>query len=152
MFTNREKVLYVDGKDQHLEEENVLAIHPEKIGWIESLKKESFDKAIVQNVPTSYLKSIFLFHLARCLKVKGILEINVDQAIRVLQSIDAAEIDTNLKLAGFSDIQQIENEKWEIVDGKDIKVSSIKLTMVRPERLKENNENSTNEGLNKTKK
>lgn len=133
--SKKEKILYVDIKSQHLEDENSLAIHPSKINWLSCFTKETFDRAIVQNVPNSFIKSLGLFYLAQVVKINGIVDIYVDQPISVMQDLDASEIEANAKLAGFSDVQQSNYEKWIQENEKDIKISTIKITMLRPERV-----------------
>ena len=126
--------LFVDIKDQHLDEENIFAIHPNKIHWLSNFEKESFEKVVIKNTPTSYLKSITFFFLGKVLKPNCLVEIFIDQPISVMQALDASEIEANAKLAGFVDIQQHEIEFFIRESEKDIKLKSLKMSMVRAEK------------------
>lgn len=132
--------LVVDGKDQHLDEEDVFAIHPAKLQWLASFEKESFDRVLVKSTQTSSLKSISFFFMSKILKPNCLVEVFVDQPISVMQALDASEIEANAKLAGFVDIQQHEIESFHREGDKDIKVKSLKLSMVRSEKVVDANE------------
>jgi hypothetical protein len=60
-----------------------------------------------------------------------------------MQSLDAGEIEANAKLAGLTDVQQSDYEKWVTQGDKDVKLSTIKLSMIRPEKVELTNETST---------
>lgn len=134
MLQKTQTTLYIDPKDLHLNEDDSLTVHPKKINMLSLLQKESFDHVVVQNVPTASLTSIGLFHVLQALKKNGIVEIFVEQPISVMQSLDAAEIETNAKLAGFVGIKQNNYEKWVKEGQTDVKVSTIRLTMLRGEK------------------
>jgi hypothetical protein len=130
-----EKVLYIDSKDLHLDEENSFSVHPFKFSWLSNIQKETFDRAVIQNTPTHLIKSLSLFFLAQTVKINGIVDIFVDQPISVMQSLDASEIEANARLAGFSDPQQFSHERW-VKDGeRDVKISTIKVSLIRPEKV-----------------
>jgi hypothetical protein len=128
------QIIYVDGKNQHLEDETIFAVHPNKLQWLSYFEKESFDQVIVQNTPTSYLKSINFFFMGKILKPNSIVEVFIDQPISVMQALDASEIEANAKLAGFVDIQQHEIEYFVKDGDKDIKIKSLKVSMVRSDK------------------
>ena len=132
--------LLIDAKDQHLDDEDCLAIHPAKVNWLAVFEKESFERVVVKNCPTSYLKSLAFFFIGKILKPNSIVEVFVDQPISVMQALDASEIEANAKLAGFVDIQQHEIETFHREGEKDIKIKSLKLSMVRPDKAPEQNE------------
>ena len=127
--------LFIDGKDQHLEEEGIFAIHPDKIQWLNVIEKECFEKIIIKNTPSSSLKSIGFFFMGKILKPNCIVEIFIDQPISVMQALDSSEIEANSKLAGFVDIQQHEIEYFVRDGEKDIKIKSLKMSMVRPDKM-----------------
>ena len=129
--------LIVDGKDQHLDDEGVFCIHPNKLQWLNVFEKESFDKVVIRNTSSSSLKSLAFFFMGKILKPNCIVEVFIDQPISVMQSLDASEIEANSKLAGFVDIQQHEIEYF-VKDGeKDIKIKSLKMSMVRADKISE---------------
>ncbi len=75
-----------------------------------------------------------LFNILQVLKKNCTLEILVDQAITVMQDLDAAELETNAKLAGFSSVQQKKYERWVKEGEKDKLISTIKLTILRQKK------------------
>lgn len=141
--------LVVDSKDLHLEEENEFAIHPAKLQWLSFFEKESFDKVVIRNTPTASLKSISFFFMGKILKPSSIVEVYVDQPISVMQALDASEIEANAKLAGFVDIQQHEIEYFVREGEKDIKIKTMKMSMVRGDKA---NDSATKEAALKGKK
>ena len=128
---NDEKILYVDGKDYHLDEDNAMVIHPNNLGMAHTFEKGIFDKVIIKNSPTSYLKSICFFNIARALKDEGMLELYLAQPISVMQTIEVQEIEANALRGGFTGIEKGEFEEWVTENGKDIKLSNVKLTMMK---------------------
>jgi hypothetical protein len=132
---SEETTLIIDSKDTHLDKDYAFSLHPSKINFISKIQKESFENALIQNVPSSQLTSIGFFNIAQALKQNGRLEIIVDQPISVMQSLDAAEIEANAKLAGFVNIEQSDFEKLEQRDGKQVKSPTIKMSMTRPEKV-----------------
>lgn len=132
----RTKVLYIDPKDLHLDDENVFAVHPKKANWLSHFQPESFDKAVIQGVPSADMNALMFFYIAQSVKESGIIEVFVQQPITVMQALDAEEIEANAKLAGLIDIQQSDYEKWTREGDKDVKYSTVKLSMIRPKKLK----------------
>lgn len=126
-----EKILYIDAKDYHLEEENSIAVHPKKLSMLSIFEKESFDKAIVMNSPTEYLKAHGFFNICRVLKPNSKCEVNIDQPIVVMQKIESSEIEAIAKLGGFSKIKIQMNETSIKQNDKDIKIQSVKLNMIK---------------------
>ena len=110
MIKSNEKTLVIDPKSLYLSESDTFGLHPDKLQWLSVFQKGCFDRGLIQNVPTHSLKSLSFFYLAQVIKAKGIVEVLVDQPITVMQELDASEIETNAKLAGFSDIQLTNNE------------------------------------------
>jgi hypothetical protein len=87
--------------------------------------------------------------MGKILKPNSIVEVFVDQPISVMQALDASEIEANAKLAGFVDIQQHEIEYFVKDGDKDIKIKTLKMSMVRGDKA---GESSTKEAALKTKK
>lgn len=138
MIDRNDKVLYIDPKNQYLEEKNIISIHPSKLHWLLKFEKGVFDKAVVKNTDLNYLKAISLFRIGQPIKKGGIIEIFVDQPISIMQSMDAAEIESESKLAGYTDVSINKSERWENIDGKDLKISNIKITLVVADKMKFN--------------
>lgn len=126
-----QKILIVDGKDQHLEETNAFVIHPKKLGLATVFQKESFEKAIIKNTPSEYLKSLGFFNISQALKKGGICEVYVDQPIGVMQSVEAEEVEANAKLGGFTSFNKQDYEEWVKQGETDVKIQTIKLSMIK---------------------
>ena len=135
MKTENEITLIIDGKDTHLNNDAALALHPSKINYLTLVQKESFDFGLIQNVSSGLLTSIGFFNIAQVVKQNGTVVVILEQPISVMQALDAAEIEANAKLAGFVNIQHVDFEKTEIRDGREVKYSTIKITMTRPEKV-----------------
>jgi hypothetical protein len=131
----KERTLIVDPKGSYLDDINIICLHPDKLHWLLNFEKGIFDKAVVRNCETAVLKGITFFYIARCMKPGTIIDVYVCQPISVVQPMDAKTIENNAQLAGFKDIKSKNIEEWISEGGKDVKVSTIRLTMVRPEVL-----------------
>ena len=126
------KTLFIDGKDAHEDDDSCLVIHPSHLLSASTLDDNFFDNVIIKNSPAEYLKAAGLFHIFRALKSGGVLEVTVDQPIVVMQSLDASEIEANCRLAGFNDIREESYSSYEKKNGKESKIETSKLTMVKP--------------------
>lgn len=126
-----QKVLFIDSKDYHLDEENSMTIHPHCLPLANLFEKDSFDKVIIANTSADNLKALGFFNVCRALKENGICEVYVDQPIIVMQNLEASEIEANAKLGGFVDVKTSRFEKW-VKEGKiDTKRETVKLSMIK---------------------
>ena len=125
------KTLYIDGKDNHSDDDTCLVIHPSHLNLASTLEDNYFDKIIIKNSKVEYLKAANLFHIFRSLKNGGLLEVIIDQPIVVMQSLDASEIEANCRLAGFTDIREESFSLFEKKNGKENKIETLKLSMVK---------------------
>ena len=126
-----EKTLYVDAIDNHADEENCISIHPSHLNFVNAFDKGAFNKILIKNSPSEFLKAKGLFYIYRTLVDGGVCEIIVDQPIYVMQELDAGEIEANCKLAGFDDVSIQSHSFIENVNGNEKKVQTLKLTMVK---------------------
>jgi hypothetical protein len=131
----KERSLIVDPKGSYLDDMSILCLHPEKLHWLLNFDKNIFDKAMVRNCETNILKGLIFFYIARCMKPGTIIDVYVCQPISVVQPMDAKTIESNARLAGFKDIKSKSIEEWVSESGKDLKITTLRLTMVRPEVL-----------------
>lgn len=127
-------ILYVDSLDQHLKEDNCIVIHPQKLPFAKYFQKSSFDKVIIKNSKTEYLKSLCLFNLSRLLKKDGICEIYIDQPINVMLDLEKDEIEANAKLGGFTAIKSQPFEYYQEINDKQIKIQTIKISMIKDDK------------------
>ena len=119
------RILYVDPRDNHDNEDNCLVIHPSHLNNVDTFQSNTFDKIFINNTKTELLRAKGFFNLAKCLKSKGTLEIIVDQPIAVMQNLDAGEIEANAKLGGFIDIKTVGHE----INNNGTKLSTLKISM-----------------------
>jgi len=130
--------IYIDSKNSHADDHNIFSIHPNKLHFLGNFEKESFDAGVIQNCPSSTIKTLGLFYLVKILKPNAKLDVIIDQPISVMQGLDASEIEANAKLAGFVDIQQSDYETTNTEGERKMNIKTISLTMTRPEKLKKN--------------
>ena len=121
------RILYVDPRDNHDNEDNCLVIHPSHLNNADTFQSNTFDKIFINNTKTELLRAKGFFNLAKCLKSKGTLEIIVDQPIAVMQNLDAGEIEANAKLGGFIDIKTVSYD----INNNGTKLSTLKITMTK---------------------
>ena len=115
--------LVVDRKPP--EGDDIMYLLPSKLSTSKYLASNTFDLATIKNCPVEKITSSGLSGIFSCLKPQGKINIIVFQPIAVMLFYDSKQIEANLKLAGFEDIQisdiSIEDEKT----GKNIQTQSI---------------------------
>ena len=52
-----QKTLYIDSQNNHADEENCISIHPSHLNFMDAFDKGAFNKIIIQNSPSEYLKA-----------------------------------------------------------------------------------------------
>ena len=114
------RILIVDGKDQHKDEPDAFVVPPTTLRNAEALERAVFDAAYIYNTPTDYITSNALFHIFRGLRPGATLEVNVYQPIKIMQELDAAEIEANATVGGF------DNVDTKAADG------TLRITMKKP--------------------
>jgi len=114
------RILIVDGKDQHLDEPDAFVVPPTSLRNAEVMERAVFDGAYIYNTPTDYITSNALFHIFRGLRPGATLEVNVYQPIKIMQELDAAEIEANATVGGF------DNVDTKAADG------TLRITMKKP--------------------
>jgi hypothetical protein len=106
-------------------EDNIMYLLPSKLSSSKFLSHNTFDRATIKNTSVEKITSKGLMGILASLKPQGKINILVHQPIAVMLSYDAKQIEANLKLAGFEDIQindiSIKDEKT----GKIIQTQSI---------------------------
>ena len=106
-----------------------FVLHPHQLKYANIIEKEAFDEVYIDNTPSSMLTHKSFFYIYKLLKKHGKVEILVSQQISVLQDLDAEEIESNAKLAGFASIDTVKFEHYEdrINDFKDGPKAQIKI-------------------------
>ena len=96
-------------------EEDIMYIYPSKFNTTKYLASNIFDQATIRNCPVEKLTTTGLIGIFSSLKPLAKINIIVFQPIAVMINYDAKQIEANLKLAGFENIQisdvTITNEK-----------------------------------------
>ena len=96
-------------------EDDVMYIYPSKLSTSKYLAPNTFDRATIRNCPVEQVTTTGLIGIFASLKPLAKINIEVFQPIAVMIDYDAKQIEANLKLAGFENIQisdvTITNEK-----------------------------------------
>ncbi len=121
--------LIIDPKGQYEPKEG-FHIDPSQMGWLKKVEKNSFDMVIIKNTESSQITQKHLSSIRKVLKPNCICEVYVSQLISVLQDLDAKEIESNAKLAKFASVESSIFEKFLNENGRDVKYSTIRLTLV----------------------
>ena len=112
-------------------EGDIMFILPSKFSSTKYLAPNTFDQATIQNCPVEKITSSGLVGIFSSLKPLGKITIIVFQPIAVMLFYDSKQIEANLKLAGFEEIQindvKIKDEKT----GQQIQTQSIEA--IKPE-------------------
>lgn len=105
--------------------DNIMYLLPSKLSTSKYLSHNTFDQATIKNTSVEKITSAGLIGILSSLKPQAKINILVHQPIAVMLSYDAKQIEANLKLAGFENIQisdiNIKDEKT----GKTIQTQSI---------------------------
>ncbi len=108
--------------------DDIMYLLPSKLGTSKYLASNTFDQATIRNCPVEKITSGGLAGIFSCLKPQGKINIIVYQPIAVMLFYDSKQIEANLKLAGFEDIQisdiNIKDEKTKNI----IQTQSIEAT------------------------
>lgn len=126
-------ILIVDTDCSKYKSDEVFVLHPNQLHWADKLKPDSFDGIKIFNTKSHDLTQRSLFYLNRALKNGNNLEVLVSQQISVLQDLDAQEIESNAKLAGFVNIETNNYERFHREDGIDVKFQTLLVTMMKDE-------------------
>jgi hypothetical protein len=130
MTESKLDILFIDTSGMERISEGMV-LHPEQLKWANKIQRESFDEVYVFNTPSNMLSAKSFLGLYKLLRPRGKLEVIVAQKILVLQDLDAQEIESNAKLAGFGNIEVENHERFVKLDGKDFKEQSLRITMLK---------------------
>jgi hypothetical protein len=119
------KTLYVDGKNDHEDDDGAFVIYPNGLVNADCLDSSVFDKAVVANSKSDCLNGKAMSNIARALKSGASCEVIVYQPVVVMQNLDASEIEANAKLGG---LDLVKDENYKNDDG----TTTIKLIFQKP--------------------
>jgi hypothetical protein len=109
---SKKEILFIDPHGMDKIDEGFV-LHPYQLKYANIIEKESFDEVFIDNTPSSMLTHKSFFYIYKLLKKHGKVEILVSQHISVLQDLDAEEIESNAKLAGFASIDTLIHEQFD---------------------------------------
>ena len=121
--------LVVDEIDDYLDERNRFFIHPKRFGQLFFVGSKVFDNAIIQRSDSNYLTPKNLFHVLCRMKVDSTIRVIVHQPISITQAPEAKLIESNMKSAGFANLEINEVDDPSYEGQKTLCVSGI-----RPEK------------------
>ena len=96
--------LVIDSAQDYADNADVFHIHPNRIHLTQCLADSYFNKVEIKNTVTDVLTSKNLFHIFKTLKPTKTCVIELFQPIAVMHDYDCKQIESNAKLAGFTDI------------------------------------------------
>ena len=107
------------------EEEDVMYLRPSKLGTSVFLASNIFDQATIRNCPVEKITSGGLGGIFSSLKPLAKINITVFQPIAVMVFYDSKQIEANLKLAGFENIEISDINIKDQKTGQIIQTQSI---------------------------
>ena len=107
------------------EEEDVMYLRPSKLGTSVFLASNIFDQATITNCPVEKITSGGLGGIFSSLKPLAKINITVFQPIAVMVFYDSKQIEANLKLAGFENIEISDVNIKDQKTGQIIQTQSI---------------------------
>ena len=107
------------------EEEDVMYLRPSKLGTSVFLASNIFDQATIRNCPVEKITSGGLAGIFSSLKPLAKINITVFQPIAVMVLYDSKQIEANLKLAGFENIEISDVNIKDQKTGQTIQTQSI---------------------------
>ena len=93
--------------------DDILFLHPEHMNGAKFCASNTFDKATINNCPTEKLSSGNLIGIYNTLKPGAEISVTVFQPIAIMLPYDSKQIEANLQLVGFENIEI--NEKYVTV-------------------------------------
>lgn len=115
-------------------EEDVMHILPSKLKSSKYLASNIFDLATIRNCPVEKITSGGLTGIFSSLKPLAKINVIVFQPIAVMLFYDSKQIEANLKLAGFENIQTSDITIKDEKTGKMIQTQSIEATKPESKR------------------
>ena len=89
-----EKTLYVDAIDNHADEENCISIHPSHLNFVNAFDKGAFNKILIKNSPSEFLKAKGLLSIMLSLpngwnySIEGLIAICKEGEKAVVSALD----------------------------------------------------------------
>lgn len=129
--------IIVDTVDQ-IESDDIIFFTPNHFNSARFLASNIFDKATIKNTPIESIQSPGLLGMYNSLKPNGTITVILNQPIAIMLPYDAKQVEANLRLVGF---ENIETKDTEIIDEKTGQVQpSMSIEGVKPIKSGEQSE------------
>ena len=115
--------LVIDTEEVENDDDNVLFLNPKHIRGVKFCALNTFDYVTIKHCPTEKLNSGALIGIFNSLKPGAEVYIEVNQPISVMLEYDSKQIEANLRLVGFENIEY--SEKTDKVNGVGLTVGSL---------------------------
>jgi hypothetical protein len=112
---------------------NNFFLPSDTIEHIKYLNDDKFDGCSIRSTPTEKLTNLLFSYLNQKLKDGGVVEVIIDQPVRVMQTQDERVIRMNATFAGFSDFT-VEEQKF-VEPLTDINYTSLIMTFKKSKRV-----------------
>ena len=103
--------LIIDSEDKYHDDSSLYYVNPKRIKSVQLLDKNSFEKAVIKEVPNEFNSALNFNIINSKLVQGGTILIIVHQPLSVMRMLDAKTIEASLKLAGFSNTRIIDYEE-----------------------------------------
>ena len=110
--------------------DDILFLHPEHMNGAKFCASNTFDKATINNCPTEKLSSGNLIGIYNTLKPGAEISVTVFQPIAIMLPYDSKQIEANLQLVGFENIEI--NEKYVSVKKGVPSTTIVVVTATKP--------------------
>jgi hypothetical protein len=125
--------LLINNEDSYKGLNNIYYLPSDRIEHIRYLNDETFSGCYIRNTPTELLTTLKLSFLNQKLKDQAVVEIIIDQPIKVMQKQDERLIKMNALYAGFGSFDTKEEKFVEPLT--DINFSSLVMTFKKEKRV-----------------
>ena len=121
-------------------DEKTFYIHPKRLGLLSTLAENTFDSCLIDYTSLDLINNNTFVSIAKVLKAKKECKFIILNPISIMQDSDAKQIRSCAKIAGFENIQIIDEKYTDLRSKKEHKTKSV--ICYRPERLSRNSKQS----------
>ena len=124
--------LVIDKEDSYLNNPNTIYLNPNRLGQVRFFNDKILDAVLIKNTEIDLLSGFNLKFVLTKMKINSKLEVVLTQPLLVMQMYEAKQIEANLKLADFDNV---EISEYEYDDETTLsKVKTLIVSAVRPEK------------------
>lgn len=125
--------LLINNEDNYKGLKNLYYLPCDRIEHMKYLNNETFNRCHIRNTPTEYLTTLNLSFLNQKLKDDAVVEVIIDQPIKIMQKQDERLIKMNALNAGFGTFETKEEKFVEPLT--DINYSSLVISFRKEKRV-----------------